>query len=68
MKALMFASVAGLALMAAMPAKADFYGHVGPFGFYAGPDDGYAWRHHRYWYRRDGDWRWRHYHHYYHEW
>jgi hypothetical protein len=56
MKTLMLASVAGLSLMAAVPAEADFNGHVRPFGFYSGP--GY---HH--W--GDRDWRWRHFHHRY---
>jgi hypothetical protein len=74
MRPLLLASLAGLALLATTPVKAqDFYAGVGPFGVYVGPGYDYnygpdwRWRHHRYGY--GDDWRWRHYHRYYHsEW
>jgi len=74
MKKFLLAGLAGLALMAAVPANAQgFYAGVGPLGVYVGPGYDYNyygpdWRYrhyHRYgWY--DHDWRWRH-HRYWHD-
>jgi hypothetical protein len=73
MRQLLLAGLAGVALLATVPANAhaeDFYAGVGPFGVYVGPgyhDYGdWRWRHaHRYY---GDDWRYRHYHRYYREW